>query len=56
VDALTTARVRPTIRAYPQISRALGEAIVSVLLGHATPDAALAGALAAARTALASSL
>lgn len=56
VDALTTARVRPTIRAYPQISRAVGEAIVSVLLGHATPDAALSGALAAARTALASSL
>lgn len=56
VAALSHSRVRPTIRAYPQISRALGESIVSVLLGHSSPDDALRGALAAARTALASSI
>lgn len=56
VDALEHARVRPTIRAYPQISRAVGEAIVSVLLGHAEPDSALRDAVDAANTALQSSI
>ncbi len=41
VDALETARVRPTITAYPQISQQLGEAIVSVLLGKKSPGDAL---------------
>ncbi|TDD48035.1 ABC transporter substrate-binding protein [Kribbella antibiotica] len=41
VDALETARVRPTISAYPKISQALGEAIVSVLLGKKSPDDAI---------------
>ncbi|WP_326667387.1 ABC transporter substrate-binding protein [Streptomyces sp. NBC_01257] len=39
--ALTSARVRPAHPAYPRISQALGEAIVSVLLGRATPAAAI---------------
>ncbi|MFJ5293274.1 MULTISPECIES: ABC transporter substrate-binding protein [unclassified Streptomyces] len=39
--ALETARVRPAHPAYPQISQALGEAIVSVLLGRSTPTKAL---------------
>ncbi|GAA1527402.1 ABC transporter substrate-binding protein [Kribbella lupini] len=41
VDALETARVRPTITAYPQISEHLGTAIVSVLLGKKSPADAL---------------
>ncbi len=41
VDALETARVRPTITAYPQISEHLGEAIVGVLLGKKSPADAL---------------
>lgn len=41
VDALETARVRPTITAYPQISQHLGEAIVAVLLGKKSPGDAL---------------
>jgi multiple sugar transport system substrate-binding protein len=40
-DTLDSARVRPVHAAYPQISQALGEAIVSVLLGKDTPDRAL---------------
>ncbi|MFJ5172791.1 ABC transporter substrate-binding protein [Streptomyces griseoviridis] len=40
-DALRTARVRPVHAAYPQISQALGEAIVSVLLGQDSPARAL---------------
>ncbi|GAB2820273.1 ABC transporter substrate-binding protein [Streptomyces daliensis] len=40
-DTLETARVRPVHPAYAQISAALGEAIVSVLLGKSTPAAAL---------------
>ncbi|MET9499062.1 ABC transporter substrate-binding protein [Streptomyces sp. NPDC006552] len=40
-DALPSARVRPVHPAYPSISQALGEAVVSVLLGRATPQAAL---------------
>lgn len=41
-DALRTARVRPMHPAYPQISQALGESIVGVLLGRRTPAQALA--------------
>ncbi|MEV6286045.1 ABC transporter substrate-binding protein [Kribbella sp. NPDC051770] len=41
VDALETARVRPTIAAYPQISEHLGTAAVSVLLGKKSPADAL---------------
>jgi len=41
VDALQTAKVRPTITAYPQISQHLGEAIVAVLLGRKSPGDAL---------------
>ncbi|MEV0096889.1 ABC transporter substrate-binding protein [Streptomyces sp. NPDC050738] len=40
-DALDSARVRPIHAAYPQISMALGEAIVSVLLGRRSPAQAL---------------
>ncbi|NUP65554.1 MAG: ABC transporter substrate-binding protein, partial [Nonomuraea sp.] len=36
-DALRSARVRPIHAAYPQISQALGEAAVSVLLGRDSP-------------------
>jgi multiple sugar transport system substrate-binding protein len=41
VDALESARVRPTITQYPQISQHLGEAIVAVLLGRKSPGDAL---------------
>ncbi|GAA1374510.1 ABC transporter substrate-binding protein [Streptomyces beijiangensis] len=40
-DALASARVRPIHAAYPQISMALGEAVVSVLLGRRSPAQAL---------------
>ncbi|MET9890896.1 ABC transporter substrate-binding protein [Streptomyces sp. NPDC006465] len=40
-DALDSARVRPVHAAYPQISQALGEAIVSVLLGKDSPAHAI---------------
>jgi multiple sugar transport system substrate-binding protein len=39
--ALETARVRPVHPAYPQVSQALGQAIVAVLLGRSTPAEAL---------------
>ena len=42
VDALETARVRPTITAYPKISQLLGAAAVAVLLGKKSPADALA--------------
>ena len=42
--ALDSARVRPVHAAYPQISQALGEAIVSVLLGRDSPPRRCAGA------------
>jgi multiple sugar transport system substrate-binding protein len=41
VTALETAKVRPTIPAYPQISQHLGQAIVAVLLGKQSPDDAI---------------
>ncbi|MFR0355433.1 ABC transporter substrate-binding protein [Streptomyces sediminimaris] len=40
-DALRSARVRPIHAAYPQISQALGEAAVSVLLGRDSPEHAV---------------
>ncbi|MGW3667966.1 ABC transporter substrate-binding protein [Streptomyces sp. NPDC005141] len=40
-DALDSARVRPVHAAYPQISQALGEAIISVLLGKDSPAHAI---------------
>jgi multiple sugar transport system substrate-binding protein len=40
-EALDTARVRPVHPAYPQISQALGEAVVSVLLGKDSPAHAM---------------
>ncbi|MFI6684846.1 ABC transporter substrate-binding protein [Streptomyces sp. NPDC050485] len=39
--ALESARVRPVHPAYPQISQALGEAVVAVLLGRSAPDDAM---------------
>ncbi|MFE0106699.1 ABC transporter substrate-binding protein [Streptomyces sp. NPDC059009] len=39
--ALPSARVRPVHPAYPRISQALGEAVVSVLLDRSSPRAAL---------------
>ena len=43
---------RPQVEAYPKISEALGNAIVGVLLGRLTPQAALDQAAAATNTAL----
>ncbi|MEW2218091.1 extracellular solute-binding protein [Streptomyces sp. NPDC006990] len=40
-EALEGARVRPTHPAYPQVSQALGQALVSVLLGRSSPAAAM---------------
>ncbi|WP_320777358.1 ABC transporter substrate-binding protein [Streptomyces sp. CRN 30] len=39
--ALDSARVRPVHPAYPEVSQALGQAIVAVLLGRSTPAEAL---------------
>ncbi|MFF3271221.1 extracellular solute-binding protein [Streptomyces chrestomyceticus] len=39
--ALNTARVRPVHPAYPQVSQAVGEAVVAVLLGRSSPAEAL---------------
>ncbi|CAM5431423.1 ABC transporter substrate-binding protein OS=Streptomyces tendae OX=1932 GN=GUR47_05755 PE=4 SV=1 [Streptomyces tendae] len=39
--ALETARVRPVHPAYPEVSQALGQAVVAVLLGRSTPEKAL---------------
>lgn len=39
--ALETARVRPVHPAYPEVSQALGQAIVAVLLGRSSPKKAL---------------
>jgi multiple sugar transport system substrate-binding protein len=46
-------KVRPTVEQYPAISEALGQAIVSVMLGKEQPAAALNTASQAADTALA---
>jgi multiple sugar transport system substrate-binding protein len=40
-EALTYARIRPTIRTYPRISQPMGQAIVKMLLDKATPEDAL---------------
>ncbi|MFB7496331.1 ABC transporter substrate-binding protein [Streptomyces sp. NPDC056161] len=39
--ALDSARVRPVHAAYPQVSQALGQAVVAVLLGRSSPAKAL---------------
>ncbi|MFF3975373.1 ABC transporter substrate-binding protein [Streptomyces sp. NPDC001828] len=39
--ALESARVRPVHPAYPAISQAVGEAVVTVLLGRSSPDRAM---------------
>lgn len=36
-EAVASARVRPVHPAYPRVSRSLGQAVVSVLLGRASP-------------------
>ncbi|OXM54908.1 ABC transporter substrate-binding protein [Amycolatopsis alba] len=51
-DALDRAKVRPVHPAYPQVSAALGTAIVSVLLGQAAPADALRECAKAADAAL----
>jgi multiple sugar transport system substrate-binding protein len=53
IDALQDARVRPTIRAYPKVSEATGQAIVAVLLGKATPQEGLKDAVQKSNAALA---
>ncbi|MFC3456512.1 ABC transporter substrate-binding protein [Amycolatopsis speibonae] len=52
VGTLEYAKVRPVHPAYPQVSAALGTAIVSVLLGEATPADALRECAKAADAAL----
>jgi multiple sugar transport system substrate-binding protein len=52
VKALETARVRPVHPAYPQVSKALSQAIVSVLLGKSTPADAMRTCAAEANAAL----
>jgi multiple sugar transport system substrate-binding protein len=49
---LESARVRPVHPAYPQISEALGQALVAVLLGRSTPAEALRGCADEANAAL----
>ncbi|MXM64618.1 extracellular solute-binding protein [Streptomyces sp. HUCO-GS316] len=51
--ALETARVRPVHPAYPQVSKAVGEAVVAVLLGRSTPAKALRACADSANAALA---
>ena len=55
VDELANARVRPPLRAYPKVSQALGQSIVSVLLGKSSPQDALKSAVDAGNTALSTS-
>ncbi|MEW2546309.1 extracellular solute-binding protein [Streptomyces sp. NPDC047002] len=50
--ALETARVRPVHPAYPEVSTALGQAVVSVLLGRSTPAEAMRACAADSRAAL----
>ncbi|MEV5413790.1 ABC transporter substrate-binding protein [Thermopolyspora sp. NPDC052614] len=52
VTALQSARGRPANPAYPQVSTAVGEAIVAVLLGRSTPADAIAAATTKADAAL----
>jgi multiple sugar transport system substrate-binding protein len=52
-EALSYARIRPTIRTYPRISAPLGQAIVKMLLDKSTPDDALKSVVQEANTALA---
>jgi multiple sugar transport system substrate-binding protein len=53
IDALGDARVRPTVRAYPKVSEATGQAITAVLLGRASAQDALRDAVQKANAALA---
>ena len=46
-------QARPQIATYPQVSKVLGDMVVSVLLGKATPQAALASAASQVNAALA---
>jgi multiple sugar transport system substrate-binding protein len=55
VTELANARVRPALRAYPKVSQAMGQSIVSVLLGKASPQDALNKAVQAGNTALSTS-
>ncbi|WP_316784014.1 ABC transporter substrate-binding protein [Streptomyces sasae] len=50
--ALDSARVRPVHAAYPQISQALGQAVVAVLLGRSSPAQAVRSCAADANAAL----
>jgi multiple sugar transport system substrate-binding protein len=52
-EALSYARTRPTIRAYPRLSEPLGQAIVKMLLNHGTAEDALRQTVQAANTGLA---
>jgi multiple sugar transport system substrate-binding protein len=55
VNELSNARVRPALRAYPKVSQAMGQSIVSVLLGKASPQDALKRAVDTGNTALSTS-
>ncbi|WP_051223771.1 ABC transporter substrate-binding protein [Conexibacter woesei] len=55
VDQLDTARVRPTVEAYPKLSEAFGQAITGVLLGQKQPQDALNDAVAGGNRALSGS-
>jgi multiple sugar transport system substrate-binding protein len=55
VNELANARVRPALRAYPKVSQAMGQSIVSVLLGKSSPQDALQRAVSAGNTALSTS-
>ena len=55
IDQLGNARVRPALRAYPKVSQAMGQSIVSVLLGKASPQDALKREVDAGNTALSTS-
>ncbi|MFJ7062937.1 ABC transporter substrate-binding protein [Streptomyces microflavus] len=52
-EAVSSARVRPVIPAYPQISAAFAEAVTSVLLGKSSPAKALRACTLRANTTLA---
>ena len=52
VEALDTARVRPVIKNYPELSEAFGQAITGVLLGQKSPQSALSAAVSGGNKAL----
>ena len=53
VAGLDGARTKPTIPAYPQVSEAVGQALVAVLLKRSSPQDALKQAVQASEGALA---